>query len=212
MYTSNPAYKIWPKKTAKRLGQEAMIKSATREFAVGMDQIVYLPSTKYYTFERADIIRHYLKRMRHHIHCGSIIFSDNARIYVDKNQPITTSLRASTARYPAEVHQYMSPNDNRLNGLAKAKWRKFLHRKITGVEGRVSSDICLLSHLTHVEPDVLRGFFAANLFLDSRALSIEKCKEHIMDTENTRQSKKLYHAKLLAEYKRYMRGRLVQEV
>ena len=45
--------------------------------------------------------------------------------------------------YPAPVHQHLSPNDNRLHGTAKARWRN------SGVdfEDDVESSLLLLSHL-----------------------------------------------------------------
>ena len=45
--------------------------------------------------------------------------------------------------YPSAVHQYLSPNDNRLHGAAKARWRN------SGVDFKddVESSLKLLSHL-----------------------------------------------------------------
>ena len=184
MFTSDRIYKVWKRKTPRRINQESAVQAALTEFNVDAKQIVYIPDTKYYTYERAEIIRAYLKRVRNYIFCDSVIFSDNARMYLSEEQPITTSLRANTARYPAEVHQYMSPNDNHLHGAAKAKWRKFRRQKLPGVKGRIFSDVCLLGQLTHIKSRVIRGFFDINLFLGNRPLSVGRCKNHIMGVKN----------------------------
>ena len=149
MFTSDPTYRVWKKKTPRRMNQELAVQAALTEFNIDAKQIVYIPGTKYYTYERAEIIRACLKRVRNSILCDSVIFSDNARLYLSEEQPITTSLRANTARYPAEVHQYMSPNDNHLHGAAKAKWRKFRRKKLAGVKGHVFSDVSAGSAVTY---------------------------------------------------------------
>ena len=193
MFTSDPAYKVWNRKTPKRLEKESAVQAALHEFDVNANQIVFIPNKKHYTYERVEIIRAYLKRMRNHILCGSVIFSDNARLYLNEDHPITSTLRANTARYPAEIHQYMSPNDSHLHGMAKAKWKKNRRKKLPGIKGRVFSDVCLLGKLTHIGRGVIRGFFAANLFLDSRQLTVKRCKDHIMGAKKGKQDRNLYH-------------------
>ena len=51
---------------------------------------------------------------------GAIVFTDNGR----STKGVLTDLGfAKHVFYPAPVHQYLSPNDNRLHGTAKRNWR-----------------------------------------------------------------------------------------
>jgi len=48
--------------------------------------------------------------------------------------------------YPAPVHQYLSPNDNRLHGVAKARWRA----KVTNWKDDVRNTLLLMKELDNV--------------------------------------------------------------
>ena len=50
---------------------------------------------------------------------GAIILSDNG----DEFNHLEDLGFAQNIRYPAPVHQYLSPNENRLRGDAKQRWR-----------------------------------------------------------------------------------------
>jgi hypothetical protein len=50
---------------------------------------------------------------------------------------------AKHVSYPAPVHQHLSPNDHRLHGTAKARWRN----RGVDFEDDVESSLLLLSHL-----------------------------------------------------------------
>jgi hypothetical protein len=52
------------------------------------------------------------------------ILSDGGASFKKKSESIFDDLSFKKAEvYPAPVHQYLSPNDNRLHGVAKARWR-----------------------------------------------------------------------------------------
>ena len=79
------------------------------------------------------------------------MYSDNGNSFQEKKQDLLVQLGfARHASYPAAVHQYLSPNDNKLHGTAKRKW------KTSGVDfsDDVASSISLLHHIDECSGDV----------------------------------------------------------
>ena len=71
---------------------------------------------------------------------GAIVFSHNGW----STKEILTGLGfAKHVFYPAPVHQYLSPNDNRLHGTAKKTWRA----SQVDFKDDVASSLLLLNHL-----------------------------------------------------------------
>jgi hypothetical protein len=72
-----------------------------------------------------------------------VVLSDNGKAFFPGGARALEGLGfARHVAYPAEVHQYLSPNDNRLHGTAKASWRT------SGVDFKddVASSLLLLNH------------------------------------------------------------------
>ena len=59
------------------------------------------------------------------------------------------------------MHQFLSPNDNKLHGIAKNKWRAMR----PNFQDDVRSSLLLMKCLDDVAADTIRGFFTKNLFL-----------------------------------------------
>src|SRR3989338_6634461 len=57
----------------------------------------------------------------------NIVFSDGGNSSKEKGASVLEALRFTHEVYPAAVHQYLSPNDNKLHGRAKRSWRTAFH-------------------------------------------------------------------------------------
>ena len=71
--------------------------------------------------------------------------------------------------YPSPVHQFLSPNDNKLHGVAKGKWRK----RVTDWRDDVRNTLILMQELDRVKAANIRKWFDANLQLRQDAASEE---------------------------------------
>jgi hypothetical protein len=73
-----------------------------------------------------------------------VVFSDNGKSFFPGGASALEPLGFTKhVAYPAPVHPYLSPNDNRLHGTAKRSWRE------SGVDFKddVQSSLLLLNHL-----------------------------------------------------------------
>jgi hypothetical protein len=94
-----------------------------------------------YAAESPDLLRIFFEL--YHVPDDVVVFSDNGRAFFPGGVSALEMLGfAKHVAYPAAVHQYLSPNDNRLHGTAKASWRS------SGVDFKddVASSLLLLNH------------------------------------------------------------------
>ena len=55
---------------------------------------------------------------------GAVVLSDHGGSFFEHGKSVLVELGFQKhVCYPAEVHHYLSPNDNRLHGTAKHTWR-----------------------------------------------------------------------------------------
>ena len=57
----------------------------------------------------------------------NIVFSDGGNSFKEKCASVLEALGFTHEVYPAAVHQYLSPHDNKLHGTAKRSWRTACH-------------------------------------------------------------------------------------
>lgn len=111
---------------------------AKRVISIGAEQ----NETRLYASASAGLLRRFFARYQ--IPRNVVVFSDNGKSFFPGGVSVLESLGfAKHVSYPAPVHQHLSPNDNRLHGTAKARWRN------SGVDFKddVESSLWLLSHL-----------------------------------------------------------------
>jgi transposase len=119
---------------------------ALARFGIDARRVIYLGTgkkeTRIYASESGDLLRRFFALYQ--IPLNVVVFSDNGRAFFPGGVSVLESLRfAKHVAYPAPVHQYLSPNDSRLHGTAKASWRN------SGVDfsDNVESSLLLLNHL-----------------------------------------------------------------
>ena len=120
--------------------------NALARFGIDAKRILYIGAeqneTRRYVSESAELLRRCFALDP--IPPKGVVFSDNGQSFFPGRVSALESLGfAKHVPYPAPVHQHLSPNDHRLHGTAKAKWRN------RGVDFKddVESSLLLLSYL-----------------------------------------------------------------
>jgi hypothetical protein len=125
--------------------REKLVNALVR-FGIDAKRILYIGAekneTRLYASESAELLRRFFAL--YPLPPNVVVFSDNGKSFFPGGVTALESLGfAKHVSYPAPVHQHLSPNDHRLHGTAKARWRN------SGVdfEDDVESSLLLLSHL-----------------------------------------------------------------
>jgi hypothetical protein len=110
---------------AKRKAEVAYLDNCLTRYEIGADRIVYVGKEKGenrpFVTESADLVRCFFGT--YGIEKDCTVLSDNGNAFKDDGVDIFDVLGFKQHRcYPAAVHQYLSPNDNRLHGAAKKAW------------------------------------------------------------------------------------------
>lgn len=135
-----------------RVGRNAWVqerdklKEALVRYGIEAKRVIYIGAekneTRTYVSESADLLRRFFAL--YHVRRKEVVFSDNGTAFFPGGVSVLEALGFTKhVAYPAPVHQHLSPNDNRLHGTAKAKWRN------SGVDFKddVESSLGLLNHL-----------------------------------------------------------------
>lgn len=122
------------------------LENALVRYGVEAKRVIYIGSekneTRTYASESADLLRRFFGLYR--VRRKGVVFSDNGSAFFPGGVSALEALGfAKHVSYPAPVHQHLSPNDNRLHGAAKARWRN------SGVDFKddVESSLRLLNDL-----------------------------------------------------------------
>lgn len=127
LYTYNKEFWLDRKKTARRDAQLEKMENSLKLFNISPNRVVYVGEKKEerrtYVSESPQLLRLFFKMFKVPLQCT--ILTDNGRSFVEEKEDVLLKLGfASHLCYPAVVHQYLSPNDNKFHGAAKQKWRK----------------------------------------------------------------------------------------
>lgn len=64
--------------------------------------------------------------------------------------------------YQPDIHQLLSPNDNKWHGIAKDKWKQLRRERMIGSEDGVQSSLLLLKSLIEIKPENIKKIFKRN--------------------------------------------------
>ncbi len=122
------------------------LEAALVRYGIEAKRVIYIGAekneTRTYASESADLLGRFFTLYR--IRCKGVVFSDNGAAFFPGGVSALEALGfVKHVAYPAPVHQHLSPNDNRLHGTAKTKWRNGR----VDLKDDVESSLSLLSHL-----------------------------------------------------------------
>jgi len=135
-----------------RVGRKAWVQEKEKlqgalvRHGIEAKRVIYIGSekneTRAYASENADLLHRFFALYR--IRRKGVVFSDNGTAFFPGGRSALEAVGfVKHVPYPALVHQHLSPNDNRLHGAAKTKWRT------SGVDFKddVESSLALLNYL-----------------------------------------------------------------
>jgi hypothetical protein len=151
-----------------RVGRKAWVleretfASALARYGIEARRIVYIETDAKekhkYVSESADLLRRFFEL--YELPKRTVVFSDNGSAFYPGGASALKPLGfAEHVAYPAPVHQYLSPNDNRLHGTAKASWRS----SRVDFENDVESSLMLLHYLDRDIKDHGATWFERNI-------------------------------------------------
>lgn len=127
LFTYNQEFRTDRKSTARRAAQVDHLKECLKRYGVSLDRVVYVGKLKgekqQYVRESPDLLRRFFKN-----YSGPkdvTVFSDSGNSFFEDGESVLVKLGFMEHEcYPASVHQWLSPNDNRIHGTAKSTWRE----------------------------------------------------------------------------------------
>ncbi len=172
LFTYNPAFRTDRNRTERRDALEAHLAECLKRHKINVDRVVYIGKEKgekeVYAKECPDLLRRFFEH--YGVEDDSTILSDNGNSFFEDGSSVLEDLGFKKHKcYPANVHQYISPNDNPLHGTAKQPWRT------CGVDHSDDVDSCL-TLLKFLDRDIIKNsqyWFNRNM-LEMREEDVEK--------------------------------------
>ena len=162
LFTFNPAFRTDRKETKIRSAGREKLQNALDTFGIAANRIVYVGAQKgesrKYVPEQPQLVRRFfgLYGVRKDTH----LLSDRGHSFKENGESVLTKLGFKAHRtYPPPVHQYLSPNDNKLHGTAKAVWKE----KCKAFDDDVESCCMLLSLLDQHTTEHSKRWFEGNM-------------------------------------------------
>ena len=134
----------------------------------------------------------------------AIIFRDEGKAYDTCFSKIQASAGIDKVIvYPPAVHELLSPNDNKVHGIAKERWRRCDFYKKDAVE----SSLSLLHFLRNVDGESISTFFTENFFYNSRTSFTKAEVEKVVMTSGKRRYQRInFFHDCEQLYERFIRG------
>lgn len=158
LYTHDPKFNPEQKNTArgKRIREE--LDEALVKYNINKNRIIYKKSDKNYYAESPDVYEDFLNH--YDIPKDFLILHDNGNAYKRAKVSIFDSNGFKNhVAYPTDVHQWLSPNDNKLHGC-KSTWYQEYYK----FENDVSPSLRLMELIDLETVKNSKRYFQNNLF------------------------------------------------
>jgi transposase len=181
LYTYNGEFRTDRAKTKRRRKLEGRLGALMEKYGISDERIVFDGAMKgekrTFVREYSGMVRHFLEHHMDTIKDENILFlSDQGAAFKDGHESlIEKNGYGHHLFYPPCVHQFLSPNDNKLHGVAKAKWRGMFDN----FDDDVECSLGLMHVLDGVQSDTIKKWFKCNMFLGRGRVTEEKVKELI---------------------------------
>ena len=153
--------------TNSRLALSDELSNIEKKYSVKDERIVYdgklAKETRTFVREYDGIVCDFLPYHKGTLKAQEVTYlSDNGSAFCNAYRSVIEQLGfGKHVFYPAWVHQYMSPNDNKLHGVAKAKYRS----TFTSFDNDVECSVALMNCPDSTPEDNIREWWVNNLFL-----------------------------------------------
>jgi hypothetical protein len=146
LFTYNGKFRLDRVRRATWVAEKKWLTKCLDRHKIDRSRVIYIGDEKnehrLYADESSALLRMFFGL--YEIPDDVVVFSDNGKAFFPGGASVLEELGfARHVAYPAAVHQYLSPNDNRLHGTAKSTWRT------SGVDFKddVASSTLLLNRL-----------------------------------------------------------------
>ena len=161
-----------------------------RSFDIEEGCVIYHTAAKHSHFCREDewMLVRYFELVEDWLPKDAIIFRDEGKAYDTCFSKIQASAGIDKVIvYPPAVHELLSPNDNKVHGIAKERWRRCDFYKKDAVE----SSLSLLHFLRNVDGESISTFFTENFFYNSRTSFTKAEVEKVVMTSGKRRYERI---------------------
>jgi hypothetical protein len=196
LFTYNPKFRMNRPSTAKRDADVEHLQERLAHHGISEDRVIYIGKEKYeketYAKECPGLLRRFFAL--YGVPPDATILSDNGHSFFENSVSVLREIGFKDHRcYPANVHQWLSVNDNALHGTSKAAWRS------ARIDYSDDVDSCL-TLLHFLDRDIInhsKAWFKRNM------LALEE--KDVGDLIGTRGSKKSHlHRSWLRAYRIFM--------
>lgn len=199
LFTYNPDFRLDRKATGRRLELAAHFKTCLERSNIQSDRVIYIGKStgekRTYVAESTDLVRRFFKL--YGVGC-EVIFSDGGNSLLEQGKSVLLDVRFKDhVVYPADIHQFLSPNDNKLHGAAKQKWRQ----SSLDYKDDVQASLTLLQYLDDVPASVRKRWWRHNLMMGGK-VSLKRALEIVSGRKTARD---LYHHKCYKFYKQWVK-------
>lgn len=151
LFTYNPNFRWDRPSTARRDAQVEHLRERLKHYGISQGRVIYIGKDKgekeTYAREAAALLRIFFKY--YELGPELVGLTDNGSSFLENSESVLKAIGFENHLcYPASVHQYLSPNDNRLHGTAKAAWRA------SGVDHSDDVESCLML-LSLLDQDII---------------------------------------------------------
>lgn len=162
LYTKNPAFRRDRNPTKRRDALVEHLDGCLALHGIDKDRVIYVGKEagekEVYTHESPDLLRRFFEY--YGVGKDVTVLSDNGNSFFEEGESVLEALGFKKHEcYPANVHQYISVNDNPLHGTSKRSWRT------EGIDHSddVNSSVALLKYLDRDIINNSKYWFKRNL-------------------------------------------------
>ena len=198
LFTYNQEFRSDRPPTERRHGQLAHLSHCLHHFQIGAERVMYVGresgESRCYVQESSSLVQKFFGLYTLPRRCT--VLSDNGNAFLDSGDDVLLKIGFfDHLQYPSIVHHFLSPNDNRLHGAAKKKWREM---KLDYTDD-VMTSIALLRCLDDSNGNV-GSYFERNMQLGSKKPRLDQVHDliegqDILDSQYFQRCLELFHEK-----------------
>lgn len=192
LFTRDPKFDLHRNSTKKRDAEDQHLRRMLKRYKIDYDRIRYMGAkgdAGVYVSESRELVDMFFAKYDFVEDCH--VLSDYGATF---SADMTDLGFARHERYPASVHQWLSPNDNRFHGEAKRQWRAEMRDFSDDVEATLS----LMHKLDWVATKHIRKWFDRNLMLSTPSITTEAMRKVFGKSAG---KKSEWHANCLREFR-----------
>jgi len=174
LFTHNPKFDLNPKNTPYKQKLLQYLLERLKYYGIKKERVVYLNeksnsgTSKCYCAESPKLLYSFFSYHGNFNECH--VISDNGNSFSEGLEQFGFT---KYVQYPAPVHQYLSPNDNRFHAEGKIPWK---NDKEINFKDDVDSSLALMHYFDNIPSNNINRYFTKNLQIDKEKVTIEGAK------------------------------------